>query len=724
MKKLSIIIVHYKVKENTFQCIMSIYKNKPNCSFEIIVIDNDEKEKIRKEIKNKFPKVKYLKSPGNIGYSRAINKAAKTASSEYLLILNSDIIVLDTSLNKLISFIDKNTEIGIVGPLLLNKVDKLYTQLETKLLTPTYAVKKLSFLNRLFPTKEKLRIGNKPSRTEVIPGSILLIRKKVFDTVKGFDENFFLYFEESDFCKRVIEKGWKIYLIPGAKVVHLWKANTPRSKKIKKIFEQSRYYYFKKHYGKLNALVVELFARFSKWHALLILILMLGTILRFYHLPQNLVFHGELGHNYLAIKNFIAQKQIPLIGPSTSHPWLSFGPLFYWLLAPILLLGKYEPISGAYFFAFLGVITILINFFTIKKIIGPRTASISSFILAISPLWLDLTRESRFFSIVAILAYPLLYLILKIQKGETRYSFVVGLLFGIMLNFHLSPLFLIILILLTFYKQRRIFTKKKTFEFLAGFILPNIPFLIYDAMHRFKMISQLLLWIPYRVLSSLGLYKIASVTITNAQTPETIFSFVTKTFVNPNIWIAPIIFILFCISCIVLVIKVSKKKKVVLNTLFVWFIIGVVSLIVHGNPPSHYFVPLYPIPLIIFSYFLAKYVKKSLLIICLALLFLINMQFFFSEKWFYKPNSKVMADSVVPYSLQTEAVKTILEDAQGKAWNLKRIGYSDQFEGYYAQNYRYLAWLFGNEPTDKKTKITYTIVEKIPNIEIIKEISK
>jgi hypothetical protein len=86
---------------------------------------------------------------------------------------------------------------------------------------------------------------------------------------------------------------------------------------------------------------------------LLVLILALGIFLRFYRLPQNVIFHGELGDDYLAIKNFIAGRQIPLLGPATSHPWLSFGPLYYWLFAPVLVLGDYNPVIPAYFMAFL-----------------------------------------------------------------------------------------------------------------------------------------------------------------------------------------------------------------------------------------------------------------------------------------------------------------------------------------------------------------------------------
>ncbi|MBU0572122.1 glycosyltransferase [Patescibacteria group bacterium] len=283
----SIIIVHYKDKRRLFDCVLSIKQNKPKVSFEVIVVDNDEKATIRKTLKAKFKWAKYIRSPGNIGYGAGNNLGAKYAKGRYLFILNPDTKIILGSIDKLINFLEKNKRAGLVAPNLVDEKGKIFPQLGSKKLTPLRGIVALSFLNKLFPNNpisKKYWLTdvpmNKKRQVDVVPGSAFLIRRQVFEKAKGFDENFFLYFEESDFCKRVKELGFSIYIIPNAQILHFWKPGKPDTKKAKIIFAQSRFYYFRKHYGIASALIVEMFARFSKWHALLFAIVFIGVFSR------------------------------------------------------------------------------------------------------------------------------------------------------------------------------------------------------------------------------------------------------------------------------------------------------------------------------------------------------------------------------------------------------------------------------------------------------------
>lgn len=285
----SIIIVHYKDKRRLFNCILSIKQNKQKISFEVIVVDNDEKPIIRKELKAKFKWVKYIRSPGNIGYGAGNNLGAKHAKGKYLFILNPDTEALSGSIDKLANFLKKNKRVGLVAPNLVDEKRKIFSQLGSRKLTPLRGIVALSFLNKLFPNNPisikywlKDVPMNKKREMDVVPGSAFLIRKRVFEKVKGFDENFFLYFEESDLCRRVKDFGHYIYIIPDAQIVHYWKPGKPGTKKAKKIFARSRFYYFRKHYGIHNALIVEMFARFSKWHALSLAIIFVGVFLKLF----------------------------------------------------------------------------------------------------------------------------------------------------------------------------------------------------------------------------------------------------------------------------------------------------------------------------------------------------------------------------------------------------------------------------------------------------------
>jgi GT2 family glycosyltransferase len=283
----SIIIVHYKDKKRLYDCIRSITQSKPKVSFEVIVVDNDEKSTIKKELETKFKWVKYVRAPGNIGYGAGNNLGTKSAKGEYLFILNPDTKVLSSSIDKLVDFLEKNEQAGLVAPNLVDEKGKVFLQIGSRKLTPLRGIVALSFLNKLFPNNPisiKYWLKDVPMdkrrEADVVPGSVILIRKQVFEKVKGFDENFFLYFEESDFCKRVKELGHSIYIIPDAQVIHYWEPGKPDTKKAKRIFARSRFYYFRKHYGIHKALIVEMFARFSKWHALLLAIIFVGIFLK------------------------------------------------------------------------------------------------------------------------------------------------------------------------------------------------------------------------------------------------------------------------------------------------------------------------------------------------------------------------------------------------------------------------------------------------------------
>lgn len=284
--KVSIIIVHYRNEQELYDCITSIKRSTPETSYEIIVVDNDERKTIGPTLKKKFGWVKYLKAPGDVGYGAGNNLGAKEARGEYLFILNPDTKVPPGAIDTLVTFLEKRKKTAIVAPNLIDAKGKVFIQLGSGKLTPLRGIVALSFLNKIFPNNPISRgywlkgdSIDKVREVDVVPGSAFLVRKEVFDELKGFDETFFLYFEESDFCKRVKEVGWKIFITPDAQITHYWGKSTPNSEENKKILTKSRFYYFKKHYGIFSALLVETFARFSKRKAIFILVFILVLVI-------------------------------------------------------------------------------------------------------------------------------------------------------------------------------------------------------------------------------------------------------------------------------------------------------------------------------------------------------------------------------------------------------------------------------------------------------------
>lgn len=287
--KISIIIVHYKVEIELSMCINSIVKSKPKADYEIIVVDNDEVKTIENGLKNKFPKVQYIKSPTNIGFGAGNNLGASIAQGQYLFFLNPDTQVQKGVVDNLRLFLENTPRAAIVAPLLFDKDNKPYSTQGSKKLTPFRALFSISFLHRIFPNNPVAKNyylsdwdKTKIKEVDVVPGAGFVIRRKIFEEIGLFDEKLFLYFEEFDICNRVKKLGYKIYIVPKAKVKHIWEASTKKAAfDVKKVFAQSRFYYFKKYYGLLSALTVEAFTRFNKIHLLLGFVLTLAIFLFF-----------------------------------------------------------------------------------------------------------------------------------------------------------------------------------------------------------------------------------------------------------------------------------------------------------------------------------------------------------------------------------------------------------------------------------------------------------
>ncbi len=451
----------------------------------------------------------------------------------------------------------------------------------------------------------------------------------------------------------------------------------------------------------------------------IILIIISAVFLRLYMIEDNFLFTGEVGHNLLAIKDFYLNKSIPLVGPPTSHEWLYFGPLFYWVYGPILIFSNFNPLSHAYFGASISILTLIANYKVISVILDKRTAIVSSFLMSVSPLFLEFSRAGRFFSIVSLLVYPFLYYLYRIANGDKKYLFRLGFIFGCMFSFHFTPLMLIPFSIFIMIYRKISLNKEELLRSLSGIALPFIPFLIYDYLHGLSMTKNILLWIPYRILGFIGLYP--KNTVSKLIIKENIFStykFISESFVIKDYHDVGLLIVIFFSAYFVLqiirIIRSSKNSYFPVFFIFLWFLWGIIAVFIHGSPPIHYFVPILSAPIIIVSYALCHLPKflfiKYIFIIAFSSLLLANFSYYFSDNWFYKNDQILHEPLYIPYTMQQKAVKEIVMDSKSEKFTLQRVGKYDQFEGDYAQNYKYLLWLYGNEPVNK-ANLSYTIYE-------------
>jgi len=249
----SIIIPSYETRALTLACIAHIRRHPPSCSYEIIVVDNDSKDGTYEAVLKEHPTVKALRNPRNLGFSKACNRGASVAAGRYLLFLNSDTEALPDAFDRLIQWLEKNPQAGIVGPELVSPEGRiiqmswgwnpvLVGELAQQYFAP-YCIQASSFKRRWARWFQR-----RPRSVPVICGACLMIRREVFESLKGFDEDFELYFEDSDLCWRCIKIGWRVDFVPSAKIIHrLGQSSKGKWHMPSIIYRQSHIHYYRKH---------------------------------------------------------------------------------------------------------------------------------------------------------------------------------------------------------------------------------------------------------------------------------------------------------------------------------------------------------------------------------------------------------------------------------------------------------------------------------------------
>jgi len=254
---LSIIIVSWNVRDYLADCIESILENCRLLQYEIIVVDNASTDGTVDFIKNKYPRLVLIPNDTNKGFGYANNQGISRAKGRYLLFLNPDTIMKPNAVEKMLTFLEQNKDVGAIGPMLLNKDLTIQYSVRT---FPTfrgalYRHTILRYFGLFKNHHEKWRMKDfkcdRLSDVDQLMGAAILTKKDLVLKVGGFDERFFMYYEEVDFCYRIKKAGYRIVFFPDVSIIHLGGKSArqiPFRKKIMAIRSLLRF--FAKHRNK------------------------------------------------------------------------------------------------------------------------------------------------------------------------------------------------------------------------------------------------------------------------------------------------------------------------------------------------------------------------------------------------------------------------------------------------------------------------------------------
>ncbi len=230
----SAIIVNYNTGPLTKTCVESLLKQPGGRDMEIIVVDNASSDESVSLLRSDFPEITVIANKTNAGLSTGVNVGLRRASKEYYLVLNPDIIVLDGAVNNMAAYLDQNPGVGIVGGKLLSPNGELQSSC-FRFYTPVTILQRRTWLGKTrwgrrgvdhFLMKDYDR--NTARDVDWLMGSCLMSRAAAVKEVGGMDENFFLYFEDVDWCRRMWQAGWRVTYLPSAEFSHYYQHSSRR----------------------------------------------------------------------------------------------------------------------------------------------------------------------------------------------------------------------------------------------------------------------------------------------------------------------------------------------------------------------------------------------------------------------------------------------------------------------------------------------------------------
>lgn len=256
MKKLTVVIVNYNVKDYLAQCLDSLRIALRDVDAEVVVVDNCSSDGSVEYISSRYPEVRMIASHENLGFARGNNLAILQTESEYVLLLNPDTVVMEQTIRNVVEFMDAHPNAGAAGVEMLNADGTRAPESRRGIPTPMTAFYKFMGLAKRYPKSR--RFGkyymsylpwDSPQRIEIVSGAFCFLRRSVLNKVGLLDEDFFMYGEDIDLSYRIIKGGYENWYLP-YQIIHFKGKSTQKSSfRYVHVFYNAMFIFLKKHYS-------------------------------------------------------------------------------------------------------------------------------------------------------------------------------------------------------------------------------------------------------------------------------------------------------------------------------------------------------------------------------------------------------------------------------------------------------------------------------------------
>lgn len=251
---LTAIIVSYNTRDLTLRCLADLYADLGDTSAEVFLVDNGSADGSVAAVRGACPEVIVIEVGHNAGFAAANNLAMTRATGEFVLLLNTDAFVKLGAIRVMMGYLREHPRTAVVGPRLLNADGSLQPSCY-KFPNPARALCEHTLLTAAFPNHRLLGDyrtwpHDVEREVEFVIGACMMVRRSAIDEVGMFDENFFMYSEETDWCRRFRNAGWAVAFVPGAEVVHLnGGSGKQQGERVFNEFGRGAERYIRKHHG-------------------------------------------------------------------------------------------------------------------------------------------------------------------------------------------------------------------------------------------------------------------------------------------------------------------------------------------------------------------------------------------------------------------------------------------------------------------------------------------